>query len=208
MGYYKKSLMLWDTANPRPLCLANRGVVDMEKWPRICSNSKYNKGQGHLGQVHSKKVAPIEPKMAPAVTKREITHILKISVQSEQLCESFTLNAMLGYCRKSLMLWDTANPRPLCLPNRGVVCMEKWPRICSNSKYNKGHGHLGQVHSRKVAPIELKMAQQSWRAKSRTYTKFQPNRSNYNRDMTVFTGFLKKRKSGTRAQSAKIWFQG
>ena len=89
MGYYKKSLMLWDTANPRPLCLANTGVVDMEKWPRICSNSKYNKGQGHLGQVHSKKVAPIGLKMAELLQKRKIPHVLKISAQSEQLQQRY-----------------------------------------------------------------------------------------------------------------------
>ena len=39
------------------------------------------------------KGAPIELKMAPAVPKREIAHLLKISAQSEQLRESFTLNA-------------------------------------------------------------------------------------------------------------------
>ena len=50
-------------------------------------------GHGHLDQVHSIKVARNELKMAPAVPKREIAHLLKISAQSEQLCESFTLNA-------------------------------------------------------------------------------------------------------------------
>ena len=69
------------------------GVLDSEKWPRICPNSKYNIGH-HPGQVHLKKGAQNELKMVPAVTKREITHTHKISAQSEQLCESFTLNAI------------------------------------------------------------------------------------------------------------------
>ena len=51
-------------------------------------------GQGDLGQVHSKKVAPIEPKVVPAVAKREIAHVVRFSAQSEQLCESFTNNAI------------------------------------------------------------------------------------------------------------------
>ena len=42
--------------------------------------------------------------------------------------------------------------------------------------------------------IELKMAQQSWRAKSRTYTKFQPNRSNYIKDTANLIGFSTVRK--------------
>ena len=69
------------------------GVLDSEKWPRICSNSKYNIGH-HPGQVHSKKGARNELKMVPAVPKREIMQVLKFSAQSEQLCESFTLNAI------------------------------------------------------------------------------------------------------------------
>ena len=47
-------------------------------------------GQGYLGQVHSKKVAPIELKMVPAVPKHEITHVVQISAQSEQLCERYS----------------------------------------------------------------------------------------------------------------------
>ena len=69
------------------------GVLDNKKWPRNCSNSKYNIGH-HPGQVHSKKVAPIELKMVPAVTKRKIAHLVQISAQSEQLCKSFALNAI------------------------------------------------------------------------------------------------------------------
>ena len=51
-------------------------------------------GQGDLGQVHSKKVARIELKMVPAVPRREIAHVIRFSAQSEQLCESFTNNAI------------------------------------------------------------------------------------------------------------------
>ena len=69
------------------------GVLDSEKWPRICSNSKFNIGH-HLGQVHSKKVALIELKMVPAVPRREIVHVVQISAQSEQLCESSYSNAI------------------------------------------------------------------------------------------------------------------
>ena len=69
------------------------GVLDSEKWPRICSNSKYNIGH-NLDQVHSVKGAQNELKMVPAVTKREIAHVVQFSAQSEQLCESFTLNAI------------------------------------------------------------------------------------------------------------------
>ena len=50
-------------------------------------------GLGLCYRVHSMKGAPIELKMAPAVPKRKIAQLLKISAQSEQLCESFTLNA-------------------------------------------------------------------------------------------------------------------
>ena len=31
------------------------------------------------------------------VVKLKIVHVVRISAQSEQLCESFTLNALLGY---------------------------------------------------------------------------------------------------------------
>ena len=51
-------------------------------------------GHGHLDQVHSIKGAPIELKMAPAVPKRDFVHVVRISAQSEQLCESFTNNAI------------------------------------------------------------------------------------------------------------------
>ena len=57
-----------------------------------------------------------------------------------------------------------------------------------------GQGNLGQVYSKKGALIDLKMAQQSWRAKSRTYTKFQPNRSNYIKDTANLIGFSTVRK--------------
>ena len=43
-----------------------------------------------MGQVHSKKVALIEPKMVPAVPKRKITHALKLSAQSEHLCGRYS----------------------------------------------------------------------------------------------------------------------
>ena len=46
-------------------------------------------GQGYLGQVHSKKVAPIELKMVPAVLKHKITHMVQISAQSEQLRQRY-----------------------------------------------------------------------------------------------------------------------
>ena len=69
------------------------GVLDSEKWPRICSNSKFNIGH-HLGQVHSKKVAQIELKMAEVFQKRKIVHVVQFTAQSEQLCESFTLSAI------------------------------------------------------------------------------------------------------------------
>ena len=67
--------MLRVRANLRPLFPTAMGVFDSEKWPRICSNSKYNIGR-HLGQVHSKKGAQNEPKMAPAVPKDKITHVV------------------------------------------------------------------------------------------------------------------------------------
>ena len=70
----------------------------------LAQRSKYDIGQGHLGQLHSKKVARIELKMAELIQKREIAHMVQFSAQSEQLCESFALNALLGYCKKSLML--------------------------------------------------------------------------------------------------------
>ena len=57
-----------------------------------------------IGQVHSKKVAWIELKMAEVFQKRKIVQMLQFSAQSEHICESFTLNALLGYCKKSLML--------------------------------------------------------------------------------------------------------
>ena len=47
-------------------------------------------GQGYLGQVHSKKVALIGLKMVPAVTKQEIPRVVRISAQSEQLCERYS----------------------------------------------------------------------------------------------------------------------
>ena len=68
--------------------------------------------------------------------------------------------------------------------------------------------NVGQVHSIKSAPIDLKMAQQSWRAKSRTCTKFQPNRSNYGRDTANLTGFSTVRHLGTRWPGAEIAFLG
>ena len=40
------------------------------------------------------KGAQNELKMVPAVAKQEIAHARRISAQSEQLCESFTLNAI------------------------------------------------------------------------------------------------------------------
>ena len=49
-------------------------------------------GHGHLDQVHSEKVARNELKMAPAVTKREIVHVVKFSAQSEQLRQSYGSN--------------------------------------------------------------------------------------------------------------------
>ena len=87
-------LVLRDTANLRPLRPTNKGGGQKT----IASD------QCHVGQVHSKKVAWIELKMAEVIQKRKITQMLQFSAQSEQLCESFTLNALLGYCKKSLML--------------------------------------------------------------------------------------------------------
>ena len=69
------------------------GVLDSEKWPQICSNSKYNIAQ-NLGQVHIVKGAQNELKMVSAVTKHKTAHVVQFSAQSEQLCESFTLNAI------------------------------------------------------------------------------------------------------------------
>ena len=71
--------MLRVRANLRPLFPTAMGVFDSEKWPRICSNSKYNIG-GHLGLVHR-----IKTKMAPAVFNHKIMHMVQISAQSEQL---------------------------------------------------------------------------------------------------------------------------
>ena len=42
-------------------------------------------GQGHRGKLHRVKGALIELKMAEVLQKREITHVHKISAQSEQL---------------------------------------------------------------------------------------------------------------------------
>ena len=51
-------------------------------------------GRGHVEQVHRVKGALIELKMAEVLQKRKMTQVLKISAQSEQLCESFTLSAI------------------------------------------------------------------------------------------------------------------
>ena len=62
----------------------------MQKWSQNRSNSKYNMGQGHVEQVHRVKGARNELEMVPAVTKQEIPHMVKISAQSEQLCERYS----------------------------------------------------------------------------------------------------------------------
>ena len=48
------------------------------------------RGQGHVGQVRSKKGAQNELKMVPAVPRGKITHARQISAQSEQLCERYS----------------------------------------------------------------------------------------------------------------------
>ena len=75
-------------ANLRPLRPTNKGG---ESKKQVASD------QCHVCQVHSKKAARIELKMAPAVLTREIMQVVQISAQSEQLCESSCNNAWLGY---------------------------------------------------------------------------------------------------------------
>ena len=70
------------------------GVLDGKKWLQNCSKSKYGMGQRDLGQVDNKKVAPMELKMVPAVTKPKIPHMVQFSAQSEKLCESFTVSVI------------------------------------------------------------------------------------------------------------------
>ena len=108
-GHYSYILaMLWVRANPRALFTSAMGVLDSEKWPRICSNSIFNIGH-HLGQVHRVKGARNELEMAPAVPKRDIVHVVRIWAQSEQLCESFTNNA-IGFWKFRIV--GTRSPRP------------------------------------------------------------------------------------------------
>ena len=86
-------------SDSRPSC-ALMSFIDkvpsnmMEKaMETIIDDSNHNQIQAQQGQVHRIKGDAIELKMASAVPKRVIAHLLKISAQSEQLCESFTLNA-------------------------------------------------------------------------------------------------------------------
>ena len=68
---------------------ANYPPINRAKWTWNRSTSKYNKGQGHVGQVHWIKVAQIELKMAPAALKHKIVCLVTISAQSEQLWQRY-----------------------------------------------------------------------------------------------------------------------
>ena len=64
-------------------------VLDSINWPQICIKSKYNVGQGDLVQVHNKKVALIELKMADVFQKRKIVHVVQISAQLEHIQQRY-----------------------------------------------------------------------------------------------------------------------
>ena len=131
------------------------GVLDSEKWPQICSNSKFNIGH-HLGQVHRVKGARNELEMAPAVTKRKIVHVVWIWAQSEQLCESFT-NKAIGFFMVRILgtRWPgpeiafQGSPQVWCTPGiyRNLGCISMWVLIDSRPQCGRKRQKLQQSGS-------------------------------------------------------------